>query len=131
MAKLRLIDTSRYSVTISRELQMAPVENRPGPPVRIDGLTVGIVNATHDTPHGGERHSDGDEMLYVISGRVRITAESAPDDPCELGPGESCIVPKGEWHRVHLLEPTRLLHITPGPHSDHRPLSAQGIPIKS
>jgi hypothetical protein len=31
-------------------------------------------------------------------------------------------VPKGEWHRVHVLEKTQLIHITPGPNGDHRPL---------
>lgn len=129
MGKIKRVDTSRYSVSISRDLQMAPIENRATrQPVRIDGLTVGIANATRDAPHGGELHTDGDELLYVISGRVRVTAESAPDDVCELSPGECCIVPKGEWHRVHLLEPTHLLHITPGPHGDHRPLSSTSTP---
>ncbi len=27
-----------------------------------------------------------------------------------------------EWHKVHVLEKTQLLHITPGPNGDHRPL---------
>jgi len=124
MGRIRSIDTSRCSVAISRDLQMAPIENRPGPPVRADGLTVGIAHMTHDAPHDGELHPDGDELIYIISGRVRVTAISAPDELCELGPGECCIIPKGEWHRVHLLEPTRLLHITPGPNGDHRPLAA-------
>ena len=122
MSTIRRVDTSRYSVTISRDLEMAAIKNRPGPPVRIDGLTVGFLNMTRDAPHRGELHSDGDELLYVISGRVSVTAESTPNDVCELGAGECCIVPKDEWHRVHLLEPTQLLHITPGPHGDHRPL---------
>jgi mannose-6-phosphate isomerase-like protein (cupin superfamily) len=122
MGKITRVDTSRYSVTISRDLRMAAIKNRPGPPVRIDGLTVGFVNMTDDAPHRGELHSNGDELLYVISGGVSVSAESAPDDVCELGAGECCIVAKDEWHRVHLLEPTQLLHITPGPHSDHRPL---------
>ena len=72
----------------------------------------------------GELHSDGDELLYVISGRVRVTAESASDDVRELGRGECCIVPKGEWHRVHLLEPSQLLDITPRLRGDHRPLGS-------
>ena len=36
--------------------------------------------------------------------------------------GEACIVPRGEWHLVKVLEPTQLVHITPGPNGDHRPL---------
>ena len=63
MGKITRVDTSRYSVTISRDLQMAAIKNRPGPPVRIDGLTVGFVNMTRDAPHRGELHSNGDELL--------------------------------------------------------------------
>ena len=83
---------------------------------------MGIVDLMHDAPHGGEVHPDGDEILVVLSGRVRIRGDSAPEDPLELGPGEACIVTRGEWHKVEVLEPTRLIHVTPGPRGDHRPL---------
>ena len=76
----------------------------------------------NDAPHGGEVHPDGDEILYVVSGRLRVTGESEPNASLVLGAGEACIVPKGEWHRVHVLEKTQLIHITPGPNVDHRPL---------
>ena len=76
----------------------------------------------HDAPHGGEVHPDGDEILYVISGKVRVVGDSEPDAPVELGPGDACIVPRGEWHRVKIVEPTQLIHITPGPNGDHRQL---------
>jgi quercetin dioxygenase-like cupin family protein len=125
VAAIRKIDTTRCSVLVSRDLRMEPKENPPGPPIRIDGLTVGFVHLTKDAPHDGERHPDGDELLYIISGRVRVAAESAPDKVYELGPGECCILPKGEWHRVHLLEHTHLIHITPGPHGEHRPLGTR------
>jgi mannose-6-phosphate isomerase-like protein (cupin superfamily) len=62
------------------------------------------------------------KVLYVVSGRLRVTGESEPDAPVDLGPGEACIVRKGEWHRVSVVEPAHLIHITPGPHGDHRPL---------
>lgn len=85
-------------------------------------MTIGIVTLTEDAPHRGEVHPDGDEILYVVSGRLRVTGESEPDSAFELGAGQACIVPKGEWHLVKLLEPTQLIHITPGPNGDHRPL---------
>jgi quercetin dioxygenase-like cupin family protein len=100
---------------------------KPGPPERIDGMTIGIVATAHDAPHGGEVHPDGDEILYVISGKVRVTGESEPNAPIELGPGEACIVRKGEWHRVSVLEQTQLIHITPGPNGAHRPLSSGSV----
>jgi mannose-6-phosphate isomerase-like protein (cupin superfamily) len=85
-------------------------------------MTIGIQTVTQDAPHGGEMHPDGDEILYVVSGRFRVTGDSAPNAPIELGPGEACIVRKGEWHLVTVVEPGQLVNITPGPRGDHRPL---------
>ena len=99
---------------------MSPRERKPGPPARIDGMTAGVVTMENSAPHGGEVHPDGDEILYVISGKVRVTGDSAPDSPLELTAGESCIVKAGEWHKVDVIEKTQLLHITPGPNGDHR-----------
>lgn len=122
MSRITRVDASCHVFDIHRDLSICTRATRPGPPERIDGMTVGIVTMDHDAPHRGEVHPDGDEILYVISGRVRVTGESEPDAAIELGPGEACIVPRGEWHLVSLLERTQLLHITPGPHGDHRPL---------
>jgi len=85
-------------------------------------MTIGIVTMSRDAPHGGEIHPDGDEILYVISGKLRVTGESEPNTPIEMGPGDACIVRRGEWHRVNVLEKTQLIHVTPGPNGDHRPL---------
>ncbi len=122
MSRITPVDASRHVFDIHRDLSISTRATRPGPPERIDGMTVGIVTMDHDAPHRGEVHPDGDEILYVIFGRVRVTGESEPDAAIELGPGQACIVPRGEWHLVSLLERTQLLHITPGPHGDHRPL---------
>jgi len=122
MSKINRVDVSRHLLDIHRDLSVTARVSRRGPPERIDGMTIGIITMTHDAPHRGEVHPDGDEILYVISGRLRVTGESEPDAPIELGPGEACIVRKGEWHRVNVLEKTQLIHITPGPNGDHRPL---------
>ena len=84
-------------------------------------MTMGIVTMEEDAPHGGEIHPDGDEILYVISGAISLTSDSNPDQNLRLGPGDACIVEKGEWHKVHILEKTQLLYITPGPNGEHRP----------
>lgn len=122
MSRVTRVDPSRYSFELNRDLSVSTREREPGPPKRIDGMTMGVVTMEHDAPHGGEVHPDGDEILYVISGRLRITGDSAPGEPLELGPGEACIVRQGEWHTVSVLEKTQLVHITPGPNGDHRPL---------
>ena len=124
MSTIERIDMSRHAIRIRRDLGMDTIANQRGPDARVDGFYVGVADMTRDPPHNGERHPDGDEFILILSGRVTVTVDSAPNDSLELGPGEACIIPKGEWHRVHLVEPTRLLHITPGPNADHRPLQA-------
>ena len=61
-------------------------------------------------------------MLYVISGKVRVIGESDPSAAVELDAGQACIVPKGEWHRVQVIESGQLIHITPGPNGGYRPI---------
>jgi quercetin dioxygenase-like cupin family protein len=123
MSDFQRIDTSRQYIAITRELKMTSHPARRGPEPCIDGLTVGIVEMSRDAPHGGEMHPDGDELVCVLAGSVTVTIDSRPE-PITLRAGEACLIPQGEWHRVHLLEPTRLLHITPGPRGAHRPVRA-------
>jgi mannose-6-phosphate isomerase-like protein (cupin superfamily) len=122
MKRILPVDVSRSLFDIHRDLSVTTRAHRPGPPLRIDGMTVGIITITEDAPHRGEVHPDGDEILYVVSGCIQVTGESAPDACLELRAGDACIVPKGEWHNVHVLEKTQLVHVTPGPNGDHRPL---------
>ena len=129
MGKITKVDSARFSIAISRDLShvscRAPARTA-GPLRRAHGCNRGTWTRT--PPHGGELHPDGDELIYIISGKVRVVGESAPDEPCELGPGEACIVSKGEWHRVQILEPTRLVGITPGPRGSHRPVDSSQRP---
>jgi hypothetical protein len=101
---------------------------RDKPPVRFDGFTVGAPVLTGNAPHRGELHPDGDELLYLISGRVDVVLDDGDlenvgtETVTTLQPGEAFIVPKGVWHRVDVVEPSHFVHITPGPGSGHRPL---------
>lgn len=122
MNKLERVDVTKFKFDIHRDLSVSVRAHKWGPPERIDGMTVGIVTVTGNAPHNGELHPDGDEILYVISGKLRVTCESAPDATIDLAAGEACIVRKGEWHNVTMLESAQLLHITPGPRGDFRPL---------
>ena len=98
------------------------------PPVRIDGFTVGAPLMERSAPHRGELHPDGDELLYLISGRVNVILDDGDEATVgtetveALEPGQAFIVPQGVWHRVEVVEPSRFVHVTPGPRSAHRPL---------
>jgi quercetin dioxygenase-like cupin family protein len=70
-----------------------------------------------------QRPPDGDELLYLISAAVTVSLELPEGDrTVDLGAGDALIVPQGIWHRVTLRESGRLVHVTPGPNGDHRPL---------
>ena len=124
----RRIDLTREVVGIgSADHRARLVEQEPRrPPARIDGYTIGAPMLTGDAPHDGEMHPDGDEVLLLVSGRVRVHLELPDgDQTVELSGGDALVVPQGVWHKVTLQEPGQLVHITPGPGGDHRPLRRQ------
>ena len=97
-----------------------------GPP-RIDGYTVGAPLLVRDAPHAGEMHPDADELLYIVSGSVDAILELEDGQRVvALGAGQALVVPRGVWHRIVIQEPSRLVHITPGPGGEHRPLPPDG-----
>ena len=116
-----MVDVSTTQIDIDRNLRMQPKQRTEGPPERMDGISVGIIEMSSSAPHGGEIHPDGDEFIYVISGSLRITSDSQSES-VTLNAGQSCIIGANEWHKVDVLSPTKLLHMTPGPNGDHRPL---------
>lgn len=120
MNRIISFDPSRLMINVNREFVISTTEMKPGPPPSFDGLNIGIATLEHDPPHAGEVHLDGDELLYIISGAVRITSDSNPGQSLELSTGDACIIEKGEWHKVYILEKTQLIHITPGSNNDHR-----------
>jgi oxalate decarboxylase/phosphoglucose isomerase-like protein (cupin superfamily) len=94
-------------------------------PSRIDGYTIGAPFLTQNAPHEGEMHPDGDELLYLVSGRVNVLLELADGNrSVQMAAGQAVVVPRGVWHRVFLSEPSRLIHMTPGPGGEHRPPAA-------
>jgi mannose-6-phosphate isomerase-like protein (cupin superfamily) len=118
------IDLSRTVVGIARPNRRACIIEQPGgPPERIDGFSIGAPHLTGDPPHNGEMHPDGDEVLYLVSGAVSVCLELAGGNRIvELRGGDALVVPQGVWHKITLEEPGTLVHITPGPSGEHRPL---------
>lgn len=119
MPGIDLIDVDTNILDIHRDLSVEPRARKPGPPERIDGMSVGIVMIEGEGPHGGEMHPDGDEILYVISGELAVHCDSLAE-PMIVPAGRACIVRQGEWHRVTADTPTQIVHITPGPNGDAR-----------
>ena len=101
----------------------------PGPPKRIDGYTIGAVTvAVGAGPHLGEMHPDGDELLHVVSGTLELIVDDGDaervgsETVTVLAAGDACVVPRGAWHRLVAVEPSYLVHVTPGPNGEARPL---------
>ncbi len=101
----------------------------PGPPKRIDGYTIGAVTVVEGTgPHLGEMHPDGDEFLHVVSGTMELILDDGDvvaigaETVVVLRAGDACVVPRGMWHRLVAVEPSYLVHVTPGPKGAARPL---------
>jgi mannose-6-phosphate isomerase-like protein (cupin superfamily) len=94
-----------------------------GGPPRVDGYTVGAPLLIGEPPHTGEMHPDADELLFLVSGRVRVRLE-LEDGHRDVGlaADQALVVPRGVWHRIFIEEPGRLVHVTPGPGGQHRPL---------
>jgi len=113
---------------ITRDWSIAITPAPPGPPHRIDGYTIGAIpTVVGPGPHGGEVHPDGDEFLYVVSGMMELILDDGDDvaagveTKVVLQSGDAYVVPRGVWHRLEAVEPSYLVHVTPGPNGGHRP----------
>lgn len=79
---------------------------------------MGIVDTTDDASVHAEfweRHPTGDEVLCVLTGRLRATVSLADQSviSVDIAPGQAFIVPRARWHRLQVVEPGRLLFCTP------------------
>lgn len=126
MNKPLCFDPAVDSVGLSHEFLASLVADRPDPPIPVDGATFGVAAMSENSPHGGEMHPDGDEVLYLISGRIRVVFPDDPVDAIEVQPGRGLVVPRGMWHRVDILEPSQIAYLTPGPNNKFRPLADDG-----
>ena len=115
-------DANSETIGLGRDLAVAIVPAQPDPPIEVDGVTIGIASMSENSPHGGEMHPDGDETLYLIDGHVRVVFEDPAFEDVDMQPGDGLVVPKGVWHRVDILSPSRIMYATPGPGGEYRPI---------
>lgn len=82
----------------------------------IDGLMGGVSMQGESGDHAGERHLDGDELLYLISGAMRLALMDDADNIEEipLHPGDAILVPQGRWHRLIVDQPSQYLYFGGG-----------------
>ena len=126
MSEIEEFNPKNQTVAIKRDLTAETMPARPDPAIPVDGYTFGVATMSENSPHDGEMHPDGDEVLYLISGKVRVTLETDPVQELDVLPGDGLIVPKGIWHRVDILEPSQIVYLTPGPGGEYRPLPTDG-----
>ena len=87
-----------------------------------EGRLMGCTDQKGDWSHW-ERHPAGDEILTLLSGEMAIVLQTdAGERRAILRPGETFIVPKGLWHRGIVAVPGRLMFVTPGAGTEHKPV---------
>ncbi len=88
-----------------------------------DGRLVCVV-AQDTTWVDWERHPAGEEVVFLISGRIDVVRDiDGAEDVVELRPGDAMVNPTGVWHTARVHEPGLALFITPGEGTEHRPLA--------
>ena len=124
MTKPIHFNPSTHVVGLSHDLVASKMPERPDPPIPFSGVTFGVATMSENSPHGGEMHPDGDEVLYLISGRVKVVFLDTDNDDIDVRPGDGLVIPKGTWHRVDIVEPSQIVYVTPGPNNQFRPVQA-------
>ena len=113
-------DPASQTIGIDAGLAATKMPGQPDPPVPFAGMTFGVATMSANSPHDGERHPDGDEVLYLVSGKIRVVFTDDPVDDIDVLPGQGLVVPKGFWHRVDIIEPSQIVYLTPGPNNEFR-----------
>lgn len=122
MTKPTKFNPATHVVGLSREFEATKMPEMPDPPIPFTGVTFGVASMAENSPHGGEMHPDGDEILYLISGKVRVVFLESEENDVDVMPGDGLVVPKGTWHRVDIIEPSQIVYLTPGPNNQFRPV---------
>ncbi len=71
-----------------------------------------------------ERHSNGDEIVFVVEGETTlILLVDNKEVSNRLGQGELLVVPENTWHRFETSKAVKIMSVTPQPtdHSIERP----------
>ena len=77
------------------------------------GILTGTIRLAVGVSHW-ECHPAGDEMLYLLSGGLRLELTGADENEAQnLTPGDAIVIPAGRWHRAVVDTPSDVLFMTP------------------
>ena len=87
-----------------------------------EGRLMGVTGQCSDWDYW-ERHPAGEEILTLLSGEMELVLDmEGGEQRAVLKAGETFIVPRGIWHRAIVTEAGRLMFVTPGRGTEHRPV---------
>jgi uncharacterized cupin superfamily protein len=87
----------------------------------VDGRLVVLGRSSADWTVW-ERHPAGDELVVLVDGRMTLVQErDGAEVRIPMVAGTAAINPKGVWHTADVDEPARVLYVTPGLGTGHRP----------
>jgi mannose-6-phosphate isomerase-like protein (cupin superfamily) len=87
------------------------------------GGTLVTVSAGEGDWKHWEMHPSGDEVLVLLQGHVRMVFEKPDGEQTfDLSPGATLIVPAGTWHRAQDQKNVRMLFVTYGKGTSHKPV---------
>jgi mannose-6-phosphate isomerase-like protein (cupin superfamily) len=84
---------------------------------------VSVTHHSRDWPHW-EMHPKGHELLVMLEGRLEVKLDDGQQvttATLEAG-GAAVLIPPGVWHVARVLKPGRMLGVTYGEGTQHRPL---------
>jgi mannose-6-phosphate isomerase-like protein (cupin superfamily) len=91
---------------------------------RVVGAKRGVTPGDFH-PGEWEMHPAGDELLHLLTGAIEVVLdEPGGERVVALHAGQTCIVPRGVWHRLMLRQPSDLLFVTPPHGTQLRPVGA-------
>ena len=69
-----------------------------------------------------EMHPAGDEVLVMLQGSVTFQFDEGTTREIELTAGRVLIIPRGVWHTAKVRSASKMLAITAGRGTEHRPV---------
>jgi mannose-6-phosphate isomerase-like protein (cupin superfamily) len=73
-----------------------------------------------------EMHPEADEVIYITEGRAEVLLQQPSGlEHIALEAPSMLVVPRGVWHTAQLSEPCRMLFITMGAGTQHRPVLSE------